>query len=355
MSRRTSDSIVTIKDIASMCDVSISTVSNVLNGKTSKVSKEVAEKINRVVEETGYKPNYLAKSLRATSTKTIGVIAEDLIVFSSSSMIEGIMDICEKKGYSVVIENMRLFGRWDGDWMHDEALYQSALQPVMTKMDTLNVDGIIYVAGHEHIINKLVSQNNIPIVMVYAIAGDKSIPTYRLDDETGGYEAMQYLMSKGHENIGVIAGEPDNTHTINRAMGVQKALFEKGKLFNPAFIQYKHWNKEGGYDGMKELLKTDITAVFCMSDAIASGAYAAINEAGLVPGKDISIMGYDNQDIASFLTPELTTMAIPLEELGRSAATKILDICEKTDKHEDVCDIRVRGTLIERSSVCARK
>lgn len=343
---------VTIKDIANACGVSISTVSNVINGKNTKASKEVAEKVNKVIKETGYKPNYLAKNLRANSTKTIGVIAEDLIVFSASSMIEGIMDVCEKEGYNVVIENMRLFGRWHGDWMHDEALFQSALQPVLTKMDSMNVDGILYVGGHEHTVKKLRSENNLPIVMAYAIAGDVTIPTFRLDDVTGGYEAMKYLLDRGHKKIGVIAGEPDNTHTINRVMGIQKAFFEKGLLFDPEMIEYQRWTKEGGYEGMKALLDKDITAVFCMSDAIASGAYKALDEKNMIPGKDISIMGYDNQDISAFLTPELTTVALPLEEIGSASVKKLIDMCKEQDTHEKGdCDIRIKGTIIERDSV----
>lgn len=346
------DHIVTIKDIAAMSGVSISTVSNVLNGKTNKVSREVAEKINKIVEKTGYRPNYLAKSLRANSTKTIGVIAEDLIVFSSGDMIEGIMDRCEKNGYNVVIENMRLFGRWDVKWMHDEALFHSALIPVLNKMDAMNVDGIIYVGGHEHTVNNLVSINSIPIVMAYAIAGDKSIPTFRLDDETGGYEVMCYLIAKGHTRIGIIAGESDNVHTKNRMIGIQRALFENRILFDPDLVEFGPWSKNAGYVGMKDLLKKGITAVFCMSDAIASGAYAALNELGLIPGKDLAVFGYDNQEVSSFLTPGLTTMALPLRKIGAMAADKILGICEKEiTMEESICDIRVRGTLIERDSV----
>ncbi len=212
---------------------------------------------------TGYRPNYLARNLRSISTKTIGIIAEDLIVFSAPSMIEGVMNCCEERGYEVVIENMRLFGRWNGTWMHDEALFQSALQPVLSKIDSMNVDGILYIGGHEHTVNKLTSINNLPIVMTYAIAADKEIPTFRLDDVSGGYEVMKYLMNCGHKRIGVIAGESDNTHTVNRMIGIQKALFEEGTLFDPSLVEYQSWNKTGGYNGMKALMDKDVTAVFC--------------------------------------------------------------------------------------------
>lgn len=130
MSKTKAEGNVTIKDIALMCGVSVSTVSNVLNGKSNKASDDLAARIKETVERVGYKPNYLAKSLRAVNSKTIGVIVEDLIVFSSASIIEGLMSCCEEHGYNVVIENMRLNGRWHGQWMHDQKLYSQALQPV---------------------------------------------------------------------------------------------------------------------------------------------------------------------------------------------------------------------------------
>jgi LacI family transcriptional regulator len=343
---------VKIKDIAAACGVSISTVSNVLNGKSHKVSDEIARKINEEVERTGYRPSYLARNLRASSTKTIGVIAEDLIVFSTPSIIEGIMSCCEKHGYNIVIENMRLFGRWHGEWLRDEALFDTALSNVLTKMDSMNLDGILYVGGHEHTVHNLFSARNLPIVMAYAIAADSKIPTFRLDDITGGYDAIKYLVSKGHRKIGVVGGEYDNTHTVNRILGIQKAMFEEGILFDPALVQYQSWSKKGGYEGMKALLDKEITAVFCMSDLIASGAYQALMEKGLVPGKDISVMGYDNQELSSSLTPQVTTMALPLPEIGCRAANAIINLIENPGAvSEDIADVRIPSVLIEREAV----
>lgn len=345
---------VTIKDIAAMCGVSISTVSNVLNGKTNKVSEDVSMRIKETVEKMGYKPNYLAKSLRAISTKTIGVIVEDLVVFSSSAIIEGLMDCCEEHGYNVVIENMRLNGRWHGKWMHDIALYQEALQPVLTKMDSLNTDGILYVGGHEHNVSGLKTGRDIPIVMAYSITNDANIPVFRLNDENGGYEVIKYLMTYGHRKIAVLGGESDNTHTINRMMGVQKAFFEAGLLFNPNLVSYCQWNFDGGYEGMKRIINGDYTAVFCMSDAIAAGAYEALKEAGKTPGEDVSVIGYDNQEISSYIYPRLTTMALPLEEIGYQAAEKLIDMCENADKYKDKIsdrDTKIPSKIVERASV----
>lgn len=353
MQKKNSDNSITIKDIASLCGVSISTVSNVLNSKTNKVSKEVADKIMEVVEQTGYKPNYLAKNLRATSTKTLGVIVEDLIVFSEPPIIEGIMQRSEELGYSVVIENARLFGRWSDAWMHDEALLQSALEPVLNKMEALNVDGIVYIGGYEHQVHLKKKFEDIPIVFVYASCDDKSVPTFRLDDEGGAYKAYKYLHSMGHSKIAIITGEAESPHTINRLRGIQKAMFEEGEFFNPSMVQYQTFNRDGGYNGMKALEGADITAVMCMSDMIATGVYAYMLEHDMKPGEDLSVIGYDNHMLAEHLSPTLTTVTLALEQMGYEAASWIINKNEgnDTEAETEVVDMRISGELIVRNSV----
>lgn len=351
MAKKSSENTITIKDIAAACGVSISTVSNVLNGKTNKVSKEVAEKILAVVDEKGYKPNYLAKNLRAASTKTIGVIAEDLILFSTTPMIEGVMQRAEEMGYNVVIENMRLFGRWNDGWMHDDSLFQSALAPVMSKMEALHVDGIVYIAGYEHEIHLRNKPEGVPLVFVYATNNDKETPSFRLDDEDGGYTAYKYLHSMGHSKIGIITGEAESPHTVNRLRGVQRAMFEEGRLFDPSIVEYQTWNKEGGYNGMKRLIDEDITAVLCMSDMIASGVYEYLYEHDLKPGVDLSIVGFDNHDISAMLYPTLTTIALALETMGYEAVSWILKNNDDEGKSGESIDVRIAGDLIVRNSV----
>lgn len=346
------DKTVTIKDIAAMCGVSISTVSNVLNGRNNKVGRDVAQKIRDAVEATGYKPNYLAKSLRAASTRTIGVIAEELVIFSTAPMIEGLMRYCEENGYSVVIENMRLFGRWNDNWMHDEKLYRTALSEVMDKMNALNVDGLVYIGSYEHIVNFSREDTDLPMVMLYSRPSDETIPCFVLDDETGGYMAYEYLLGKGHRRIGVIAGEADNIHTINRLRGINRAMFKAGQLYDPSLIEYRTWNKEGGYAGIKNLMDQGISAVFCMSDKIASGVYEYLYEKGLKPGKDLSVLGYDNHELTYSLTPTLSTVELPLEKLGYEAAGRAVEMINDPLGMQDapgtVCII---GGIIERESV----
>lgn len=341
---------ITIKDIAAMCGVSISTVSNVLNGRTNKVSKDVADKIATVMEKTGYKPNYLAKNLRATSTKTIGIIVEDLMLFSTSPIIEGVMKRTEEQGYNVVIENVRLFSKLDDKWMHDEALFWSELSPVMSKMEALHVDGIVYIAGYEHDINFKYRPEGVPFAIVYANTNDKDVPCFKLDDEKGGYDSYAYMNSMGHSKIAIIAGEASSPHTINRLRGIQRAMFEKGVLFDPLMVSYQTWNKFGGYNGMKQFEDSDITAVICLSDLIASGVYEYLMEREKKPGRDLSVIGYDNHELSSIVHPTLTTISLPLDKMGYEAATWLINRHGESGE-SDVVDVRVTGELIERASV----
>mgnify|MGYP004447528587 FL=1 len=359
MSRRKSDNQITIKDIAAACGVSVSTVSNVINGKTNKVSKEVADRILAVMDEKGYSPNYLAQNLRATSTKTIGVIAEDLYIFSTSLVIEGIMQRAEEMGYNVVIENLRLFSRWSDRWMHNDELYQSALQPVMNKMEALHVDGIVYVAGYEHEVRITQRPEGVPFAVAYATATDREIPCFRIDDEQGGYNVYNYLYSMGHRKIAIIAGETSNTHTVNRLRGIQRAMFEHGILFDPTAVVYQTWNREGGYNGMEKLANEDITAVLCFSDLIAAGVYAYLLEHGKKPGVDLAITGYDDREISSLLYPRLTTVSLSLEDVGMAAVTRVIDMSNPEESDNDsneallpaTKDECICGELIERDSV----
>lgn len=142
---------VTLKEIAQECNVSATTVSNILNGKP-KVSEETRLKVLDVVKRRGYQPNYIAQGLRNQKTRTIGIIAEDIAQFSTPGMIESIMAFCEEKGYRTIVQNLRLYARWQESWFNNEEAYRSVLEPALQELRSIKVDGLIYVAGHARII-----------------------------------------------------------------------------------------------------------------------------------------------------------------------------------------------------------
>lgn len=340
---------MTIKEIAKICNVSTATVSNVINGK-NKSSDETAKKIKDVIQESGYQPSYLAKNLRSKRTRMIGIIVEDLMLFNIPDIIEGIMECCEENGYKIILENLRLYVRWHGEWFHNDELRENELRDALKEMESIHVDGIIYVAGHERRMEVFRKYTNLPTAVAYTQAVSNNIPSVMLDDYQGGYMMTDYLLSKGHERIGVVAGEQDNAHAIHRMKGVQKAFFDHGKLFDPDLVEYVRWEREAGYAVAKKMTDQKVSAIFCMSDTIAGGIYDYMNENGIVIGKDISVVGYDNRMISEYLVPKLTTMKLPLKQIGYKSADILIGILEKNQVPENM-EVRLECQLVERESV----
>ncbi len=345
------DKLITLKEIARICDVSITTVSNVLNGKP-KVGKETRKKVLKVVEETGYQPNYFAQTIRKQKTRMIGIVVEDLDLFSTTPIVESIMAYCDDNGYRTILVNMRLYDRWKDTWYADELKTKSVFDPTIRELLSIKVDGIIYVAGHCRYINYFGDDFKHPAIIVYALSTSPRIPSIVFDDEKGSYDITKHLISKGHRRIGVIAGTMDNLHTQKRTLGYQKALLEEKILFNPDWIKYGDWERESGYIQAEKLVKENVTAIFCMNDLMAAGAYDYLYDNNIIVGEDISIVGYDNNEISAFLRPQLTTSDIPLRNIGKTAAEYFIKVIDnEIDIKDEQKIIKLPCELVIRDSV----
>lgn len=345
---------VTIKEIARECNVSPTTVSNILNGRPN-VGEETKKRVLEVVRKRGYQPNYIARGLRIQKTRMIGIIVEDLVQFSTAGVVDGIMECCEKMGYRTIVQNLRLYSRWSDAWFDDEKAYYSILNPALQEIRQIQADGVIYVAGHERYIRCFPEEFPIPAVMSYAYEKSGTIPSVVLDDERGGYEITQYLISMGHQKIGVIAGKEDNIHTQKRLLGYQRALYEEKLFFNPDVVCYGKWERESGYQMTGKLLEAGVSAIFCMADRMAGGVYDYLEEHGLRAGRDLAVVGFDNQDMAEYFSPPLTTMKLPLREIGKKAAEILLTELEGETCRETQKEIKIPCSLIVRDSVIKLK
>lgn len=314
---------VTLKEIAEECNVSATTVSNILNGK-NKVSEETRERVLEVVNRRGYKPNYIAQGLRRQKTKMIGIITEDISQLPAPVIVESIMGYCEEQGYRTIVKNMRMYAR-QNDLRYSGGHAHEILDPTVQEVASLMVDGIIYIARHTRTLSCFPEDFAMPAVVAYAYSENPKVPSVLVDDEMSAHEMAMHLISKGHRRIGVVGGNADNLQTQRRLVGYQRALFEAGIPFNPQWVQYAIWDKDSAYKAANKLLQTDVTAVFCMSDRMAGGLYRCLSERGLQAGKDVSVAGFDNQDIAEYFLPGLTTMELPLSEIGAVSARMLLD------------------------------
>lgn len=334
-----------------MCGVSISTVSNIINGK-SNVGEDTRRRVLEVIEQTGYKPNYFAQGMRKHKTRIVGIIVEDLNLFTTAPLVSAIMAHFEDCDYRTILINMRLYDRWHDTWYHDEQKLQSVLQPSIKELLSIKVDGIVYIAGHCRVINCFPDDFKIPAIVVFGLSKNPRFTSVVNDDKKGGYDITKYLISMGHRKIGVIAGAVDNLHTMNRSLGYQHALFDEQILFNPNLIRYGDWTRLSGYKEAEYLVNSGVTAIFCMNDAMAAGAYDYLYENGIRVAQDISVAGYDNSETSGYLRPGLTTNDLQLKDIGKESAKIILMMLENKyvpRKNPDIIKIPCR--LVIRESV----
>lgn len=348
-SRKRGVEMSTIKEIAKICGVSIATVSNIINNKGS-ASEETRAKVLKVIEERNYTPNSVAKNLKTKNTRSIGVIAEDMTVFALPDIIDGITEYCEKEDYQILLVNLRLYKKFE-DTYYQKNNHKSIVHKEIRKLLSKQVEGIIYIAAHERLINVIPDNLPIPTVVAYGYTNKPEIPSIVVSDISGAKELIDYVVSCGHQKIGVIAGKKDSLHTQARLEGYQRALFEGNILYDPNLVVFGEWDRESGYDNTDELLKKEVTSIFCMNDFMAGGVYDRLYELGIKVGEDIGVVGFDNREMASYEKPPLTTMGLPLHDLGYRASEVILKLLKKEDLntqkgvfYED-CELYVRESV----------
>ena len=339
---------ITLKELAARCGVSIATISNILNGK-SNVSEKTKTSVLKVIEETGYKPNYMARTLRAHKTNTVGLIIDDICAFSSPNLVEGVLDHLEAKGYKAIIETLRLYSKWDNK--PDSSEYEKAVRESVDEMLSIKVDGIIYIAAHAHDIEYFEKNLDVPIVIAYAYQTDNCIPTIKIDDFESSYVMTKHLIEKGHKKIAIIGGGASDKHEQDRLEGFEKAMTEAALPVNKELFEVGYWSREGGKNACNKLFEksTDFTCIFCFNDLMAAGVYDYLYEHNKLPGKDYAVAGFDNREMSDYLTPALTTMEIPLEEIGRESAVVLLK--KISGNKIDDNDIKIPCRLIKRASV----
>jgi LacI family transcriptional regulator len=338
---------VTIKEIARLMGVSTTTVSNVLNGKPGAAGEAKAQEIIEAARNLHYMPNTLARNLQQKKTNTIGIITEDLTVFNTPEIVDGIDAYCEENGYGIILGNMRLFKRYNNDFT-DTPKHHELLDTMMRNMLAKQVEGIVYVGYHCREITYLPSRVQVPFVYAYCYPKKAMYPSVMFDDERAARDVTRLLIAKGHRRIGVICGPASSYHTQARLKGYNAALAERGVRVKPGLVVYGDWERPSGYRLAAFLLDKGVSAIFSFNDLMASGVYERAAERGLQIGKDISLFGFDNRDISQGYIPPLSTVQPPLSEIGRRSAQIIFDqINQRKIGKKRIC---LRCTILERHS-----
>lgn len=325
------------------------TVSNVLNGKVG-ASEAKAQEIRDLAERLHYTPNVLAKSLKRKHTNTIGVITEDLTVFNTPEIVDGIETFCESQGFDLIIGNLRLFKRYNNDFT-DTARHHKLLDEVVASLASKRVEGMIYVGYHCREIPYQPEVRSLPIVYSYCFSSDPALPSVIYDDEKAGHDITSLLIENGHRKIGVICGPFNSYHAQERLRGFQRCLFEKGILYDNSLTFFGDWERESGYRLGGELISAGVTAISAQNDEMACGVYDYCGAHGIKVGKDIVLTGFDNREIGRAYTPQLTTVEPPLSDIGQMAAKILLNEIagsENSQIHVKMpCRIIVRGSTEE--------
>ncbi|MBM7568766.1 substrate-binding domain-containing protein [Paenibacillus sacheonensis] len=330
-----------IKDVARLAGVSVTTVSRVLNGE-KYVKDDLKHKVNLAIEELGYAPSHIARSLVRNKTNLIGVIVPDITSSFYATILSSIEEAASANDYNLLVCNI-------SEDIDKEFKYLHVFQE-------MRVEGIIIM--HEKInveIRGFIHKMKIPVIFSSVKPMDQQFVSVIVDDYQAAYDATVYLIELGHEAIGFIGGDMrDITSGQNRYSGYRNALTDRGIRIVHEHIRFGDYKVQSGYEQMKELLRTNQppTAVFAVSDDMAVGAMNCIRDNKLSVPEDISIMGFDGSQLTELTRPTLTSMEQPIHEMGKVTMRTLLNQVESGEVPTG--DIILEHRLVARESCRAR-
>lgn len=303
----------TIKDVARKSNVSVATVSRILNNLEG-YSEETRRRVMQVIDEIGYRRNDIARNLKIKSTNTIGVLLPKVGTNFYIEILNGIEDAAHNDGYSVIICNVGDNGERTEEYIR-----------IMIERQ---VDGIIVCSlpPEKSLIENIIGVN-IPVVLISTIYSGYSIPYIKVDDYKASYAAVEYLIKMGHKDIAMVGGSPlDPIAGIPRLQGFIDALRNNKLKVRENLIKHNGFSFKDGITSMEQLLKEKekFTAIFAACDEIAVGAISVAHKRGLKIPEDISIIGYDGTQVAEMCYPPLTTLVQPFYEMGEKAVKTLI-------------------------------
>lgn len=332
-----------IKDVARVAGVSITTVSRALNGY-SDVSLQTREKIEKVAEELNYAPDVNARSLGGMSDTTIALLVSDLQKKDESGLafgiISGLYNACTKFGCEFIL------------------LATNAVKQEKTTYLQLcrqkNVDGVVVMGLRmDDPYYKEVLESVIPCALIDMGIESENICNISVDNIAAAKEAVRYLLACGHKEIGMINGEAAAEVSKERFTGYAKALLDAGILLKLEYLKDGDFKEVTAYEKTKELLLAheNITALFCASDLMAIGAIRAVKELGKRVPEDISVVGFDDIPIAQYVCGGITTVRQNPYEIGQMAGDALYHMLKKEKREERytaASELIIRGTVAHR-------
>jgi DNA-binding LacI/PurR family transcriptional regulator len=327
-----------IKDVAKLANVSISTVSRVINNAPN-VQPETKEKVLDAIKKLNFRPNRIAQSLGGGSFRSIGVVSRSSNQAYVPLILQSITEVTEEKGYEIILNN--------------SANERKEIEKCLSMIDSKVVQGLILLSSriNDLLIEKLY-ELNFPFVVLGKVVNEylaERVHSVDTDNLTDCMEALNYLISLGHKRIGCIHAPLNYVVSKERLDGYIEAHKVTGIPVDYSLIANGGYDINHAYEAALKLLKSDNppTAIFGTDDIKAVGAYKAILELGLKIPEDISLIGHNNYDITQITTPPLTTIEVPILQLGRVGTERLFDLIEeKTPPIRTILDTKfiVRGS-----------
>ncbi|MGC3874682.1 LacI family DNA-binding transcriptional regulator [Halomonas sp. GXIMD04776] len=332
---------IRLKDVARQAGVSITTVSHVVND-TRRVAPETLERVQRAISELGYRPDSVARTLKSNRSHTIGMIVTTAHNPFFSAVIRGVEDHCFANGYSLVLCNA-------------DDVEEKQLTYLQTLLDR-RIDGLIVMTSRNApaFVEALKQQRLPTILMDAAPSADQDIAVVNDDSRLGAKLAIDHLLAQGFEDIALLTGPEDHPRSRERLAGALEALQAAGIGMPVERIVTTNLLADGGFRAMQRLLehRPYPQAIFAFNDLVAIGAMRAAHECALRVPEDLSVVGYDDIELARYLSPALTTIHQPIYELGATATAQLIERLE----HDRPLDpsLSLAPRLVIRESVTSR-
>ncbi|MFC4388194.1 catabolite control protein A [Gracilibacillus marinus] len=313
---------ITIYDVAREANVSMATVSRVVNGNPN-VKPATRKKVLATIERLGYRPNAVARGLASKKTTTVGVIIPDISSIFFSELARGIDDIATMYKYNIILSN-------------SDQNKEKELRLINTMFEK-QVDGLIYMGAtisEEHV--QQLKTSPVPVALAATIDGSDTIPSVNIDYEQAAYEATKYLIENGTEHPIYVTGVEDSVVYERKLNGYKKALEESNVTFNENYKIEVDFSYEAGLDAASKIVEMEDypKAIFAATDEIALGIIHGLQDKGMNVPEDVEVFGFDNTRLATMVRPTLTTVVQPMYDIGAVAMRLLTKFMNKETVEE---------------------
>ncbi|MGM0754625.1 MAG: catabolite control protein A [Bacillota bacterium] len=319
---------VTIYDVAREANVSMATVSRVVNGNPN-VKPTTRKKVLEAIDRLGYRPNAVARGLASKKTTTVGVIIPDISSIFYSELARGIEDIATMYKYNIILSN--------SDQNTDKELH------LLNTMLGKQVDGIVFMGGNiTDVLVEEFKRSPVPIVLAASVEEQAQTPSVNINYEQAIYDSVQLLIEKGHKRIAFVSGpmsEPINS--VRKLAGYKRALEEAGIAFDDVLVAKGDYSYDSGIEALANLLEQSDkpTAVIAATDEMALGVIHGAQDRGVSIPEDLEVIGFDNTRLSLMVRPQLTTVVQPTYDIGAVAMRLLTKLMNKEQVDDQIVEL----------------